>query len=86
MPSTWVPVEEAVPALFRARQVIVVGDEMQLPPTSFFASRSSDDDLLLVEDEGDIVEYDLSSNSFLNQAGKRLPSTYLGWHYRRSTS
>ncbi len=34
--ASQVPVEEAVPALYRAPQVIVVGDEMQLPPTNFF--------------------------------------------------
>jgi hypothetical protein len=28
-----------VPAVFRAPQVIVVGDEMQLPPTNFFSPR-----------------------------------------------
>jgi superfamily I DNA and/or RNA helicase len=31
--------EEAVPSLFRATQTIVVGDEMQLPPTNFFSAR-----------------------------------------------
>ena len=36
--ASQIPLEEAVPALYRARQIIVVGDEMQLPPTSFFAS------------------------------------------------
>ena len=33
--ASQIPVEEAVPALYRAPQVIVVGDEMQLPPTNF---------------------------------------------------
>ena len=37
--ASQVTLEEAVPSLFRAKQVIVVGDEMQLPPTNFFASR-----------------------------------------------
>lgn len=34
--------EDAVPAISRAEQVIVVGDQKQLPPTSFF--RRTDDD------------------------------------------
>jgi hypothetical protein len=81
--ASQVPLEEAVPALFRARQVLVVGDEMQLPPTSFFASRQLDEEgLLLKDDSGREVEYDLSSNSFLTHAARNLPSTLLGWHYR----
>jgi superfamily I DNA and/or RNA helicase len=36
--------EEAVPAIYRGRQVIVVGDEMQLPPTSFFAAKVTDEE------------------------------------------
>ena len=36
--ASQVTLEEAVPAIFRARQAIVVGDEMQLPPTRFFVS------------------------------------------------
>ena len=34
--ASQIPVEEAVPALFRGAQVIVVGDRMQLPPTRYF--------------------------------------------------
>ncbi len=82
--ASQVTLEEAVPAIFRARQVIVVGDEMQLPPTSFFASKGAEDEeTLLVEDAtGQKVEYDLSSNSLLNHAARNLPATMLGWHYR----
>ena len=62
----------------------MVGDKMQLPPTSFFASRSTDDEeQILVEDSsGQTVTYDLSSNSLLNHAARDLPATMLGWHYR----
>lgn len=75
--------EEAVPSLFRATQTIVVGDEMQLPPTNFFsAGRPDDDEPLTFEEDGELVEYDLESNSFLNHAARNLPSRMLGWHYR----
>jgi len=82
--ASQVTLEEAVPAIFRGQQVIVVGDEMQLPPTSFFASRATEDEerLLLEDATGQAVEYDLSSNSFLNHAARNLPATMLGWHYR----
>ncbi len=76
--------EEAVPAIFRAGQVLVVGDEMQLPPTNFFTSKATDEEeVLLLEDAfGQAVDYELSSNSFLNHAARNLPATMLGWHYR----
>jgi hypothetical protein len=81
--ASQITLEEAVPSLFRAGQAIVVGDEMQLPPTSFFESRHEEDDEgLLIEEEGELVEYELESNSFLNHAARNLPSTMLGWHYR----
>ena len=82
--ASQVTLEEAVPAIFRAKQIIVVGDEMQLPPTSFFGSRRIDDEeALIVEDaSGQDIEYDLTSNSFLNHAARNLPATMLGWHYR----
>jgi predicted DNA-binding WGR domain protein len=82
--ASQVPLEEAVPSLFRGQQVIVVGDEMQLPPTDFFAAKRADDedDDLLAEADYENVQYELSSNSFLNHAAKNLPATMLGWHYR----
>jgi hypothetical protein len=81
--ASQVTLEEAVPSIFRAAQAIVVGDEMQLPPTDFFsAKRSGEEDELLIDDQGELVRYDLNSNSFLNHAAKNLPSTMLGWHYR----
>ena len=81
--ASQIPVEEAVPALYRAPQVIVVGDEMQLPPTSFFtAHRAPEDDELVIEEEGDRIEVALDADSFLTQSARNLPSTLLAWHYR----
>lgn len=82
--ASQITVEEAVPAIFRAQQAIVVGDEMQLPPTDFFSARADGDeaDRLLVEEGGEVVAYDLESGSFLNHAARNLPSRMLGWHYR----
>ena len=36
--ASQIPLEDAIPSLYRSRQMIVVGDEMQLPPSQFFAS------------------------------------------------
>ena len=81
--ASQIPVEEAVPALYRASQVIVVGDEMQLPPTNFFStSRTGDDESVEVEDEGERVAISLDADSFLAQSAKNLPATLLAWHYR----
>jgi len=82
--ASQITLEEAIPSIFRACQAIVVGDEMQLPPTDFFSAKRDGDeqDELLVEEDGELVQYDLESNSFLNHAAKNLASTMLGWHYR----
>ena len=80
--ASQIPVEEAMPAVFRAPQVIVVGDEMQLPPTNFFSAARSEDELVVDDDEGGIVAADLDADSFLTQAARYLPATMLGWHYR----
>jgi predicted DNA-binding WGR domain protein len=63
--------------------VIVVGDEMQLPPTSFFSSAGDGDaDTLTVEDDGERVAVALDADSLLNQGARNLPATLLAWHYR----
>jgi len=80
--ASQIPVEDAIPAVFRSNQVIVVGDEMQLPPTSFFAASRPDEESVIVEEEGERIEVDLDSDSFLTQSALNLPSTLLAWHYR----
>jgi predicted DNA-binding WGR domain protein/very-short-patch-repair endonuclease len=80
--ASQVTLEEAVPAFYRGRQVVIVGDEKQLPPTSFFASTAH------AEEEHDTLDgagdagHDLGSDSLLNHAARKLPSTMLRWHYR----
>ena len=80
--ASQIPVEDAVPALYRAHQVIVVGDEMQLPPTKFFAAGGGDGETLVVEEEEEKIELSMEADSFLTQSAINLPSTMLGWHYR----
>ncbi|NOX98365.1 MAG: DNA helicase, partial [Verrucomicrobia bacterium] len=81
--ASQIKLEEAVPTVFRSAQVIVVGDEMQLPPTNFFSgTNKSEDEILNVEEGDEVIEYDLSAESFLSHAAQNLPSTLLGWHYR----
>lgn len=81
--ASQVPLEEAVPSLMRGQQVIVVGDEMQLPPTKFFSTKQAEGEEELLFDEGDEqFQYELTSDSLLSHAAKNLPATMLGWHYR----
>ena len=80
--ASQIPLEEAIPAIYRSHQAIIVGDEMQLPPTTFFAASRGEDESLIVQEEGERVEVDLDSDSFLTQSAQNLPSTLLAWHYR----
>lgn len=80
--ASQIPMEEAVPALYRAPQVIVVGDEMQLPPTNFFTARADEPTQIEAEEDEERVTILLDADSLLTQSAKNLPATLLAWHYR----
>ena len=74
--ASQIPVWDAVGAIARGRQAVIVGDPKQLPPTTFF--QRSEDDEEVVED--DVVE-DLES--ILDDCiGAQVPWLPLNWHYR----
>jgi len=78
--ASQITLEEGVPSLFRTLQTIVVGDEMQMPPTNFFsASTVQDEDEEETEEKAGIS---LDAESLLNQSSRKLASVMLGWHYR----
>lgn len=67
---------DAVNCIYRGRQLIVAGDEKQLPPTNFFAKLVDED----VEDEEDeIVDFESILGRCKAQGLRELP---LRWHYR----
>lgn len=66
---------EALGAILRGKQLIVVGDTKQLPPTSFFDSLTSD-----IDDEDNITA-DLPSILGMCDA-QGAPQRMLRWHYR----
>ncbi|WP_077622444.1 AAA domain-containing protein [Sediminibacillus massiliensis] len=69
-------IENGIPAIYRGSQVIVAGDEKQLPPSSLFkGGLEADED---EEDENNLQE----SESLLNLAKRVFPSKMLQWHYR----
>jgi primosomal replication protein N'' len=51
--ASQMPVEYALPSLYRGGLVVVSGDEKQLPPTAFFASKVESDEAELIEGEPD---------------------------------
>jgi Fe-S cluster assembly scaffold protein SufB len=70
--------EDALGAIYRAKQAIIVGDSRQLPPTSFFVATEDESE---VSDE-DYEEDDSSLESILDLASAYLPPERLLWHYR----
>ncbi len=72
--ASQIPVWDAIGAIARGRQVVMVGDPKQLPPTSFFDRAESGLD-------NEDVEADLES--ILDECiGANLPTRSLNWHYR----
>ena len=96
--ASQMPVEHAIPTLFRAGRAVISGDEKQMPPTSFFSSRIDGDE----DEEFDGEELDEAATEAertaheetwnrrevkdcpdLLQLGRGvLPSTTLQIHYR----
>lgn len=74
--ASQIPVWDAVGAIARGKQVIVVGDPKQLPPTSFF-SRADGDDGFYDDSQTEDLE------SILDEClGSGLKVYNLLWHYR----
>jgi very-short-patch-repair endonuclease len=73
---------DAVCAIYRGRQLLVAGDQKQLPPTSFFDRALADDGLSSEEEEdaGDDLENYESVLDVCCSLG--LPRRRLRWHYR----
>ncbi len=73
--------ENAIGAIYRGKQLIVVGDREQLPPTNFFNNSISDsayDDYDVDEEDSDFGAYE----SILDECGGILNRLQLLWHYR----
>ncbi|WP_298328364.1 AAA domain-containing protein [uncultured Dokdonia sp.] len=88
-------VDHAIPALYRGKRVIISGDEKQMPPTGFFATKMEEDDSPQLELDEDHSEEELSnyedtwnkkevkdSPDLLSLAKTILPTTTLQIHYR----
>jgi len=96
--ASQMPIEYALPTLYRSRNMIVSGDEKQMPPTNFFASRIESDEAEIYDgrdsdDELGEQERDAAVETWnrreikdcpdlLQLAKTVLPSTTLQIHYR----
>lgn len=68
--TTW----DAVGAIARGRQTIIVGDPKQLPPTNFFGGSA---------EEEDVADHEKDMESILDEAkASGIPVRDLRWHYR----
>ena len=73
-------IENTLPLIYRAKNVVVAGDSKQLRPSSTFMRRYMGSDL---DDSIDpTTEATLEVESLLDLATSRLPSTNLNYHYR----
>lgn len=71
--ASQMPTSEAVGAIARGENVIVVGDPKQMPPTSFFNTNTVDEEEPEVNDLESILDDCLALS---------IPSKYLRFHYR----
>ncbi len=68
--TTW----DAVGAIARGRQTIIVGDPKQLPPTNFFGRN---------DEEEEVADHEKDLESILDEAkASGIPVRDLRWHYR----
>ena len=80
--ASQVHTEDAIGAIMRGKQVIIVGDTKQLPPTSFFSTSLNDEDFDVDSDDA-IEDNDAGAyESILDEAVSVLPERSLRWHYR----
>jgi very-short-patch-repair endonuclease len=73
---------DAIGSIIRAHQVVVAGDDRQLPPTSFFRQADAGD--VADDDDFDDEAVSLSAGfeSILDALRPLLPTCPLNWHYR----
>jgi len=75
--ASQVRTEDSIGAIYRGKQIVVCGDDKQLPPTSFFEGMLSDEYYETAEDAYDEYESILHA---ITAAG--VNTSMLRWHYR----
>lgn len=78
--ASQITVWDAIGAIARGRQVVMVGDPKQLPPTNFFGRA---DGAVSTTLDGDDDDAEADMESILDECmGANLPTLHLAWHYR----
>lgn len=73
---------EALGAVMRCKQIVVVGDQKQMPPTSFFDRQMSSDEME-EDDEANLGSQAVHMESILSLCDARaMDRAMLSWHYR----
>lgn len=68
--------QDAIGAIYRAKQLIVVGDSKQMPPSNFFNASIEAEDI--DEEAGDVTDFE----SILDLCSTSMQQLRLRWHYR----
>ena len=68
--------QDAIGAIYRGNQLIVVGDSKQMPPSNFFNATVDSDDS--DEETGDVTDFE----SILDLCSTAFQQLRLKWHYR----
>lgn len=68
--------QDAIGAIYRAKQLIVAGDSKQMPPSNFFNTT------IELDDSDDEVEDITDYESILDLCSTSMPQIQLRWHYR----
>ena len=71
--ASQMPTYEAIGAIARGKNVVIVGDPKQMPPTNFFTVNTVDEDNIEMEDLESILDDCLALS---------MPEKHLLWHYR----
>lgn len=74
-------IEQSLPSLQHSKKIVVLGDEKQLSPSSFFKTKIGDD-----EEEIEEINYIEDEDSLLDFAKTKFPSVMLKNHYRSNFS
>jgi very-short-patch-repair endonuclease len=73
--------EDAVCSVYRGKQLVVCGDNKQLPPTTFFEQGMSEEMTDETDDPSGIEAFDVF-DSVLDACAAVMPQRQLKWHYR----
>ncbi len=71
--ASQIPTSKAIGSIVRGKDVVIVGDPKQLPPTTFFHTDYKDDEHYEVEDLESVLDDCLAIG---------MPESHLLWHYR----